>query len=671
MSTIIHVATTGSDDAPGTEERPLRTIDRAARLAMPGDTVRVHEGTYRERIDPRRGGLSDRRRITYEAAPGERVVLKGSEAVTDWSDQGGGVWRTDIPDAVFGSFNPFAAPVEGDWVVEPYVFGDEKRHLGDVFIDGVQLYEAPCRDQVFAPVRRTSVRDSWTGTTVPVEDPDVTELVWFAEVGAGTTTIWANFGGRAPASSLVEVSVRPTVFWPSEHHIDWITVRGFEMAHAATQWAPPTAHQQGLVGPNWAKGWIIEDNEIHHSKCVGVCLGKEGSSGDNYATLRRDKPGYQYQLESVFAARHIGWDKERIGSHVVRRNHIHDCGQAGVVGHLGCAFSRIEDNRIHNIALRREFWGHEIAGVKLHAPIDVTIARNVITDCSLGIWLDWETQGTRITRNVLAANCRDLFVEVSHGPYIVDHNVLASRASVEVVSCGGAFVRNLIGGTVRLEPVMDRATPYHVPHSTQVAGFGFIPGGDDRWVGNLFFGGDADEAYAPDGWFGGKAHYGLEGYAPYPGSWEQYMEGVGESADDHQRYFGRKLPVYARSNVYLEGARPFEGETGSAQCPGECALSVSVRAAGEEGLAGKDAALRLVTLRVELPAAFSGFRLPLPQGTDLERAYYADAEFEAPDGSPVDLATDLGGAVAPAGAKVPAGPLDSLAGGTQEVAVVR
>ena len=96
-----------------------------------------------------------------------------------------------------------------------------------------------------------------------------------------------------------------------------------------------------------------------------------------------------------------------------------------------------------------------------------------------------------------------------------------------------------------------------------------------------------------------------------------------------------------------------------------------MRAAGEEGLAGKDAALRLVTLRVELPAVFSGFRLPLPQGTDLERAYYADAEFEAPDGSPVDLATDLGGAVAPAGAKVPAGPLDSLAGGTQEAPVVR
>ena len=32
-------------------------------------------------------------------------------------------------------------------------------------------------------------------------------------------------------------------------------------------WTPPTADQPGLIGPNWAKGWIIEDNVIHDAKC--------------------------------------------------------------------------------------------------------------------------------------------------------------------------------------------------------------------------------------------------------------------------------------------------------------------------------------------------------------------------------------------------------------------
>ena len=90
-----------------------------------------------------------------------------------------------------------------------------------------------------------------------------------------------------------------------------------------------------------------------------------------------------------------------------------------------------------------------------------------------------------------------LFVEVSHGPYVVDHNLFGSAASLKVVSGGGAYVNNLIAGTVRLEPVMDRATPYHLPHSTQVAGFSVIAGGDDRWIGNLFLGGNLDDAYLP------------------------------------------------------------------------------------------------------------------------------------------------------------------------------
>ena len=46
---------------------------------------------------------------------------------------------------------------------------------------------------------------------------------------------------------------------------------------------------------------------------------------------------------------------------------------------------------------------------------------------------------------------------------------------------------------------MDRATPYHRPHSTQVAGYAVIYGADDRWIGNLF------RAATPTGLRGGRA----------------------------------------------------------------------------------------------------------------------------------------------------------------------
>src|SRR3954469_2795038 len=117
--TVYHVATTGSDSADGSASAPLRTINAAAALAEPGDTVRVHEGEYRAWVTPARGGPRDRRRIAYEAGEGQRVVIKGSERITEWTPEGGTVWRAVVPNALFGGFNPFAEEVVGDWLALP------------------------------------------------------------------------------------------------------------------------------------------------------------------------------------------------------------------------------------------------------------------------------------------------------------------------------------------------------------------------------------------------------------------------------------------------------------------------------------------------------------------------------------------------------------------------
>ncbi|MBW6438591.1 right-handed parallel beta-helix repeat-containing protein [Actinoplanes hulinensis] len=652
--TSLHVATTGSDDGDGSEGRPFRTINRAADLARPGDTVIVHAGEYREWVTPRRGGLSDNRRITYQAADGEHVVIKGSERITGWENDGGTVWRASVPNTLFGDFNPYAEELAGDWVVHD---GKEPRkHLGDVYLNGLGFYEAGSRAEVSNPEKRFEMIDNWTGVTDRVRNPEQTLLVWHAEVGAEATTIWANFQGADPNTELAEINVRRSVFYPLVPHLDYITVRGFELAQAATPWTPPTADQPGLIGPNWAKGWIIEDNVIHDAKCSAISIGKEASTGHNWATERGDKPGYQYQLEAVFSARQIGWDREHIGSHVIRRNHIYDCGQNGIVGHLGCVFSTIEDNHIHHIAIKREFYGYEIGGIKLHAAIDVEIRHNRIHDCSLGTWLDWQTQGTRVSRNVYHDNNRDLFIEVSHGPHLVDHNILASPASLELWSQGGAFVNNLLCGTVWAEPVMDRATPYHRPHSTQVAGYAFIVGGDDRWIGNLFVGGDRDTAYGamPEGM--SPAFAGTAGYDVYPASFEEYLQRIDEQPQgDHQRFLNVKQAVYARRNVYAAGARPFAGERDPVTLGG---ASATVVTEGDE-----------VYLVTDLPDGFDGAGLAPIGGRDLERVRFADAEFEERDGSPVVIDTDLTGLRKEPGRTYAAGPLAGLTEGSGRVRV--
>ena len=633
MSTL-YVSASAAPGGVGTKDQPFRTISEAAAVAVAGDTVEVGDGTYREWVKPSNPGLSDTRRITFRAAEGCRPVVKGSEIIDTWEDQGKGVWKVDVPNSFFGDFNPYKEILFGDWLLTPAPEGPHK-HLGEVYLNGEAFFEVTSLEDVNRPMERENVYDDWTGVAVDPESYAHGGRVWYCEVDTDSTHIWANFGSVDPNEELTEINVRRSVFFPVEAHVDFITVAGFEMAHAATPWAPPTGDQPGLIGPKWAKGWIIENNLIHDAKCSAVSLGKDATTGDNYHQKRWDKPGYQYQLESVYEAYMLGWSKERIGSHVVRNNEIYNCGQNGIVGHLGCVFSRIENNHIHHIATRREYFGHEIGGIKLHAPIDTVIANNRIHDCTLGIWLDWEIQGTRISRNVLYRNNRDIFLEVSHGPYVVDFNVFGSKAAVENVAQGGAYIHNLLLGTLRQEHVRDRATPYHLPHSTAPKGYAVIEGGDDRYRGNIFAGDSVESAYNLDRILPDleKSIVGLgtDGFGDFPATMDEYTEARKAYGNaDHMAFLGALQPIELRDNAYSGNAQPLAREEGALSLPGAQFSIVEE----EDG----------VYLEAELPESFAAGEA---QTCALHDPYsptrFSYADFEDADGSPVSFEVDVTG----------------------------
>lgn len=465
-----HVKKTGSNLNSGTENEPFLTIGKAAYVAKPGDIITVHEGIYREWVSPKSGGTSSQR-ITYEAAEGENVIITGAEVVTDW-EKDGEIWKIVIDNEFFGDFNPFNEVLFGDWLFK----SDRVFHLGDVYLNGHSMYEATSIDVVRNPKKsETSL------------EPEFSVYTWYADVDDCNTTIYANFQGENPTKGNVEINVRPFCFWPVNPGRNYITVRGFTMRQAATQWAPPTALQEGLIGPHWSKGWIIENNIISDSRCSGISLGKEESTGQNEWSNLHTKMGHQREQEVIFRALNNGWNKDNIGSHIVRNNLIYNCGQAGIVGHLGCIFSLIENNHIYDIRHKREFEGAEVGGIKLHAAIDTIIKDNVIHDSFRGVWLDWQAQGTRVSNNIMFGNdSEDILVEVSHGPTMIDHNILLSGHAFKTLSHSCALVHNLLAGTISIGNELNRHTPYHVPHSTSVAGVTRFTGGDDRYYNNIF-----------------------------------------------------------------------------------------------------------------------------------------------------------------------------------------
>ncbi len=432
------------------------------------------------------------------------------------------------------------------------------------------------------------------------------------------------------------------------------------MKQAATQWAPPTALQEGLIGPHWSKGWIIENNKISDSKCTGISLGKDISTGDNEWSNLKFKMGTQREQEVIFRAIHNNWDKEHIGSHIVRNNEISECEQAAIVGHLGAVFSEIYGNHIYNVHHKRLFHGAEVSGIKLHASLDTQIHDNTIHSCYRAIWFDWQAQGTHLYRNICFDNLsEDLFIEVCHGPYMVDHNLFLSEMNFRNVSQGGAFVHNLFAGRFVLNPDRGRQTPYHFPHETAVAGFANIMGGDERFYNNVFIRDDdkndepmpmsfyehlplkpktkeeleADEKAKMDGLptNNNATLYpvGLACYSDYSGPDEKFWE-----MPFGPHIFQMHLPTSIGGNLYLKNAAPSKKETDAVVRQGSGFEIKTDTKTGKVHIKINPADLKDVTTSVITTEL-------------LGTTYHAEMGYEWPDGSPFRFDQDYFGKLRP------------------------
>lgn len=641
-----YVDVNAAQEGDGSRECPFRKIQEAALCAEPGDEVIVAPGIYREAVSPVNGGKEDAR-ILYRSEVEKAAVITGAEPVKNWEIYEGSVWRARIPNAVFGDYNPYTTLIYGDWFVATMI-----AHTGDVYLNEKSMYEVTSMENVLHPEKSVT---SW--------EPEFSVYTWYTEQDKekDETLLYANFHGKNPNEENVEISVRKNCFYPEKEGVGYITLAGFTVRQAATQWAPPTAYQEGMIGPHWSKGWIIEDCEIYESKCSGISLGKYlQAENDNKWSKLKYKDGTQTERECICLAQLEGWSKERIGSHIVRRCDIHDCGQTGIVGHLGGVFSIIEDNRIHHINNKQNLRGAEIGGIKMHAAIDVTIRRNHIYNCTRGLWLDWQAQGTRVTRNLFFNNClpcgddftkehvlgEDIFIEVSHGPTLIDHNLLLSDCSLKLATQGAAVVHNLIAGSFTavgrgvnngtITKSAPRYTPYHVPHRTEIAGFMTILHGDMRFYNNIFVQkkirpalGKRTEGMEKNEWTDGNLIVGTVPYEDYP-SFAEYQEqfegycGMGSAPSD--RYYN-PLPVWAEGNVYFNGAKPMSKEKAYVDKSHEITISLK-----EEGGS--------FFLETNLYEHMPEIANQVVTTELLGKAFEPEQKFENPDGTPIVMDTD-------------------------------
>jgi hypothetical protein len=395
-----------NDNGPGTRERPFRTINKAAQVLQPGEHVVIASGTYRECVRPVRGGAGPAQMISYEAAPGATVFVKGSEILKDgWQQEsipirrfgGGGpagqgesqiAWQCELTGTMFpDAYNPFApasAPGDRSWLDTKSVdMGPYFRRRGLVFVDGkplepveqlrelasAQLPGPPPPNQ---PAPRTGLPPRTRGGPIMQEiggSPDA--RFWVENSGNG---IYIRMPAGTPADRMIEVTTREQAFVPLNRGLAFIRVKGITFQHAGNGVPVP---QRGLVSTAGGNHWIIEGNTIEWANGVGLDIGNGDWNG--------------------------GPTPQAGVAQIVRDNTIRYCGVEGIGG-MGTQDTLIEDNLIEWCGWADAERAWEAGAVKLHFARNLLFRRNVIRHIrhANALWLDSGDVNCRIASNVFA-----------------------------------------------------------------------------------------------------------------------------------------------------------------------------------------------------------------------------------------------------------------------------
>ena len=422
------------DDGPGTIDRPFRTIGKAAEVLQPGQRVVIASGIYRECIRPARGGTGPTQMISYEAALGAKVFVRGSEAL-DNNDlerstmpsrgRGGGdafgggqvtIWKYQLTGDLFpDAYNPFAlASVAGDWSwldTKTVDMGPYFRRRGLVFVNGMplepmeqsrELGNTPLRPWIPTPPPETPPASrgglpSRTPGGAIMQEVGGSSDARFAVESSGNI-IYMRMPGDTPENPLVEITTRERVFFPMQSGLGYIRIKGITFQHAGNGYPPP---QNGLVSTYGGHHWIIEDNTIEWANGVSLDIGGGWSGGT---------------VQQAGLA------------HVIRGNTIRHCGVCGICGQR-TRNVLIEDNTLEWIGWADAERGWEAGAVKFHNATNMLLRRNVIRHIrhANAVWYDVGNSNCRVTRNVLAdvlTVSAAVHMEMTRNYNLIDNNII-------------------------------------------------------------------------------------------------------------------------------------------------------------------------------------------------------------------------------------------------------
>ena len=364
-----------SNSNPGTEALPWLTMSKAASSTAvgPGDMVIVKEGIYRERVTISRSGTPGSP-ITYQANPGDRVVVAGSSEIAGWTQLTVGLARGNPNYAniyyVDIGYEPTRLdddevqlvyarqPDQGWWVVGA---GSDPRHIVDTvnltqpdpgYWVGARLFFinlTPVVNQAvnvidYVPGTHTVTVDSNIGTSGGDSGPDPGVDLYYMfnklefldhpgewvteDIGGGNTRIYvwpADSGDANNHMYEAPTETRHVLSWGTSHDV---IIDGFEVRHS-------TGYGHGLGERNVAGAYniIVQNCIAHANEYMGIrstgcddliirnCISTDNAYGISVSggsnILIEECDVYANTVDGILAS----WGVNNI---TLRRNFVHD-----------------------------------------------------------------------------------------------------------------------------------------------------------------------------------------------------------------------------------------------------------------------------------------------------------------------------------------------------------
>ncbi len=375
---VVDLAHPNADDAnPGTDDRPLKTITKAADLAMQNNLRKVSTrvviapGAYRESPSIQaKTNLTDTP-MRFEARQYGTVMIAGSDVWAGWKKQGTTNTYTHTWPYKWG-LTPYPQGWEGNVVLQPIV---RRREM--IFINGQSLTQV------------LSTQELQAGT-------------FFVSEPASTVSIVPP-SGVAVETATVEVAVRPGLFFVEGAQN--LTIQGLTFMHGNS----PVGETAVIF--NNCSNVLVEDCGFLWNNWSGMTFQSGGSKISRSVTARRNLANYNGA---------IGLEASHVNDLLYEDNETSYNNWRGALGGLlSWSNGGVKHLFIHGGVYRR----HRAVGNR--AP---------------GCWFDTDCADIEVDQAFCSRNHIGMFLEASEGPMSVTNSTIANSTSDNIFSEGGDHI---------------------------------------------------------------------------------------------------------------------------------------------------------------------------------------------------------------------------------------